>query len=448
MGGPDTTLPLVSPCPTNLLAVPFASITTSRSLRAASIRPHAFAPSAQPEPSPRSLPSLFQSQPPERPSREARLASIPSPKTLVAHLDQFVIGQNIAKRRLALGVSNHFKRLVDAWDRDAPDPIVADPDLHNVRIEKSNILLVGPSGSGKTHLVRSLASYLNVPLVIGDATSLTEAGYVGDDVESLLSKLIQVTEGDIEVAQRGIVYIDEIDKIQRSGSGFKDLRQGVQHALLKMLEGTIATVPPAGGYRHPAQPGVPFDTTNVLFICGGAFVGLEEIIGKRLGRGGFGFGQVSENRQVAADGLLRQVKPEDLEQFGLIPEIVGRLPVIAPLDALGVEDLTHILQTPKNSLIQQFRKLVRFHGADLLFTDAAVKEIAKIAFERGTGARGLRAVVDEVLEAVMFDAEAGVRYIVIEKTVRGGEAVKQSMTQTRAPLSSWLNRRMASGKNR
>jgi ATP-dependent Clp protease ATP-binding subunit ClpX len=296
-------------------------------------------PQPVPEPAP----------PPERPSKDARLASIPSPKTLVAHLDQYVIGQDIAKRRLALGVSNHYKRLVDAWDRDAPDPIIADPDLHNVRIEKSNILLIGPSGSGKTHLVKSLASYLNVPLVIGDATSLTEAGYVGEDVESLLSKLIVAAEGDMETAQRGIVYIDEIDKIQRSGSGFKDMRLGVQHALLKMLEGTIATVPPAGGYKHPQQPGIPFDTTNVLFICGGAFVGLEDIIAKRLGRGGFGFSQMSENRQVDADGLLRYVKPEDLEAFGLIPEIIGRLPVIAPLDALGVDDLARILQTPKNS---------------------------------------------------------------------------------------------------
>ncbi len=330
-------------------------------------------PQPVPEPAP----------PPERPSKEALLASIPSPKTLVAHLDQHVIGQDIAKRRLALGVSNHFKRLVDAWDKDAPDPIVADPDLHNVRIEKSNILLIGPSGSGKPHLVKSLASYLNVPLVIGDATSLTEAGYVGDGVESLLSKLIQAAEGDMDAAQRGIVYIDEIDKIQRSGSGFKDMKLGVQHGLLKLLEGTIATVPPQGGFKHPQQPGIPFDTANVLFICGGAFVGLEDIIAKRLGRGGFGFGQMSENRQVVANGLLRQVKPEDLEAFGMIPEIIGRLPVIAPLDALGVDDLARILQTTKGSLIQQFRKLVWFHGADLMFTDAAVREIARIAFERG-----------------------------------------------------------------
>ena len=395
-------------------------------------------PQPVPEPTP----------PPERPSKEARLAFVPSPKTLVAHLDQFVIGQDIAKRRLALGVSNHFKRLVDVWDCGDPDPIIADADLQNVRIEKSNILLIGPSGSGKTHLVRSLASYLNVPLVIGDATSLTEAGYVGEDVESLLSKLILATEGDMDAAQRGIIYIDEIDKIKMTGSGFKDLRLGVQHALLKLIEGSVATVPPLGGYKHPAQPGIPLDTTNVLFICGGAFVGLEDIIAKRLGRGGFGFGQLSENRQVAADGLLRQVKPEDLEAFGLIPEIIGRLPVIAPLDALGIEDLARILQTPKNSLVQQYRKLVRFHGADLVFTDAAVREIARIALERGTGARGLRSVVEEVLEGVLFEVEAGVRYVVTEKTVRGGEPVKQSMSQSRAPLSSWLNRRMASGKNR
>jgi ATP-dependent Clp protease ATP-binding subunit ClpX len=196
------------------------------------------------------------------------------------------------------------------------------------------------------------------------------------------------------------------------------------------------------------QPGIPFDTTNVLFICGGAFVGLEDIIAKRLGRGGFGFGQLSENRQVAADGLLRQVKPEDLEQFGLIPEIIGRLPVIAPLDALGVDDLARILSSTKGSLIQQFRKLVRFHSADLMFTDTAIKEIARIALERRTGARGLRAVVEELLEGVLFDAEPGVRYIVTDKTVRGGEPVKQSLSQPRAPLSWHVLRRLASGKSR
>ena len=395
-------------------------------------------PQPVPEPTP----------PPERPSKEARLASIPSPKSLVAHLDQFVIGQHIAKRRLALGVSSHFKRLVDAWEQDDPDPIIADADLRNVRIEKSNILLIGPSGSGKTHLVKSLASFLNVPVVVGDATSLTEAGYVGEDVESLLARLIQAANGDLNVAQGGIIYIDEIDKIRAGGPGFKDMRLGVQHALLKILEGTVATVPPLGGYKHPQQPGVPFDTTNVLFICGGAFVGLEEIVAKRLGRGGFGFDQKSENSQVSADGILRLVKPEDLEQFGFIPEIIGRLPVIAPLNALGVEDLARILQTPKGSLIQQFRKLVRFHGADLVFTDAAINEIARIAVERGTGARGLRSVVEEVMEGVLFDLEAGVRYMITEATVRGGEAVKQSMNQPRAPLSSHVLRRMASGKNR
>ena len=320
-----------------------------------------------------------------------------------------MIGQDVAKRRLALGVSNHFKRLVDSWDHDSPDPIITDADLHNVRIEKSNILLIGPSGSGKTHLVKSLASFLNVPLVVGDATSLTEAGYVGDDVESLLARLIQAANGDIGAAQGGIVYIDEIDKIRAGGPGFKDMRLGVQHGLLKILEGCIATVPPLGGYKHPMQPGVPFDTTNVLFICGGAFVGLEEIIAKRLGRSGFGFDQLSEKCQVPSDGLLRLVKPEDLEAFGLIPEIIGRLPVIAPLDALGVDDLVRILQSTKGSLIQQFRKLVRFQGADLVFTDTAIKEIAKIALERGTGARGLRSVVEEVLEGVLFDPMPGVQ---------------------------------------
>ena len=313
-----------------------------------------------PQPAPEPAPA------PERPSKEERLAFIPTPKSVVTHLDQFVIGQDVAKRKLALGVSNHFKRLVDNWDRNDPDPIITDADLQNVRIEKSNILLIGPSGSGKTYLVKSLASLLNVPLAIGDATSLTEAGYVGEDVESLLVKLIRAASGDIDAALRGIVYIDEIDKLRLDGSGGKDMRLGVQHALLKMLEGTVATVPPAGGYKHPMQPGIPFDSTNVLFICGGAFTGLEQIIAKRLGRGGFGFNQLAESYQVSVDGLLRQVQPQDLQQFGLIPELVGRLPVIASLDSLGVDDLARILQTPKGSIIQQFRKLVRFHGADLV----------------------------------------------------------------------------------
>ncbi len=200
-------------------------------------------------------------------------------------------------------------------------------------------------------------------------------------------------------------------------------------------------MPPAGGWKHPQQPGVAFDTTNVLFICCGAIVGLEDIIAKRLGRGEFGFSQLSEICQADSDGLVRQVKPEDLEQFGLIPVIIGRLPVIAPLDALGVEDLARILHTPKNSLVQQFRKLVRFHSADLTFTDAAVKEIARMALDRGTGAKGLRAVVEEVLEAVLFDVEAGIRYLITDKTVRSGEPVRQSMTQTRAPLRAYVLRR-------
>ncbi len=385
-------------------------------------------PQLAPEPTSASMPL----------SKEERLAMVPSPKTLVAHLDRFVIGQEVAKRRIAVGVSNHFKRVVDALHPD--DPIVADADLRNVRIEKSNILLIGPSGSGKTHLVQSLASYLDVPLIIGNATSLTESGYVGDDVESLLYRLIEAAGGDIEFAQKGIVFIDEVDKLRATGSGGKDIRLGVQHGLLKMLEGTTANVPPHGGWRNPAQPGIPFDTSNVLFICGGAFVGLEDIVAKRLGRGGFGFGQLAEACQVG--GLLRHVLPEDLEQFGLIPEIIGRLPVIAPLDSLGVDDLARILRTPKNSLIAQYRKLLRLHGADLVVTECATGEIARIALERGTGARGLRSVVEEVLEGVMFEVEAGMRYVVTEETVRGGEPIKRRMSLTAAPLGSHVLRRL------
>jgi ATP-dependent Clp protease ATP-binding subunit ClpX len=384
--------------------------------------------------------------PAERPSKEARLAFIPPPKAIVAHQDHFVIGQNVAKRKLALGVSNHFKRLVDDLDRNDPDPIITDPDLQNVRIEKSNILLIGPSVSGKTHLVKSLASFLNIPLAIGDATSLAEAGYVGEDVESLLFKLIQAACGDIDAAQRGIVYIDEIDKLRMDGSAGKDMRLGVQHALLRMLEGSVATVAPNGGYKHPMQPGIPFDTTNVLFICGGAFSGLDQIISKRLGRGSFGFDQLADTCQVSADGLLRQEKPEDLRQFGLIPELIGRLPVIASLDPLRIDDLARILLIPKGSLIQQFRKLVRFQGADLVVTKAAVEEIAKIALEQGTGARGLRSVIEEVLEPVLFVVEAAVRYVITDKSIRGGEPVKQSMSHTIAPLGEKVlrsaNRRM------
>jgi ATP-dependent Clp protease ATP-binding subunit ClpX len=208
-----------------------------------------------------------------------------------------------------------------------------------------------------------------------------------------------------------------------------------------MLEGTVATVPPAGGFKHAMQPGIPFDTTNLLFVCGGAFVRLEDIIARRLGRCGFGFALASDGTQVAGDGLLRQVKPEDLEQFGLIPEIIGRLPVIAPLDVLGVDDLARVLQAPKDSLIAQFRKLVRFHGADLMFTNAAVREIAKIALERGTGGRGLRSVIEEVLEGVLFAPEPGVQYVITEASVRGGEAVRQSMAVPRAPLGSHVLRR-------
>ena len=254
--------------------------------------------------------------------------------------------------------------------------------------------------------------------------------------------MILVAEGDIPAAQGGIVYIDEIDKIQRSGSGFKDLGQGVQQVLLKMLEGPVGTVPPHGGSKHPQHPGIPFDTSPVLFICGGAFVGLEDIIARRFGRGGFGFERATLGSQVTADGLLRQGKPEDLVVFGLIPEIIERLPVIAALDALGVDDLARILNSTKGSLIQQFRKLVRFHHADLMLTGDSINEIARIALERGKGARGIRSVIEEVLEGVLFEVEAGVRYVITEVRVRGGDAAKRRMSQRGAPLSGHLLRRL------
>ena len=271
----------------------------------------------------------------QRPSSQDLLADIPTPKQVMEHLDRSVVGQGRAKRTLAIAVSNHFVRLLDALDRDSPAPIVTDAGLKDVTIEKSNVLLIGPSGSGKTHLARALAESLGVPFAIADATSLTEAGYVGEDVESVLHKLLLAASWDVQAAQRGIVYIDEMDKIRSGGSGGKDMRLGVQHGLLKMIEGTVCNVPPNGGYKNPMEPGIPFDTTNVLFICGGAFGGLEEIIARRMGRGAFGFDRPAAVLSDEPANLLRHVLPEDLERFGLIPELLGRLPVIATLDDLA-----------------------------------------------------------------------------------------------------------------
>jgi ATP-dependent Clp protease ATP-binding subunit ClpX len=382
----------------------------------------------------------------------------PTPKEIVARLDRSVVGQNRAKRTLAVAVSNHFVRLIDAADRDSVDPIVTDVALRYVNIEKSNVLLIGPSGSGKTHLAKALAECVGVPFAVADATTLTEAGYVGDDVETVLHKLLLAAGGGVAEARQGIVYLDEIDKLGGGRvHGTKDLRLGVQHALLRMIEGTVANVPPSGGYKVVGETCIPFDTSNVLFICGGAFVGLEEIVARRLGRGAsFGFDLACSSRADEPSHPLRHVLPEDVEGFGLIPELLGRLPIIATLDDLGVEDLARILQEPKNSLLDQYRKLLKYRHADLEMTDAAIREIARIAHERGTGARGLRAVVEAVLEPVLFDPQPSETYRVTEESVRGGPIEKldflgltaapvEPPSPTAAPLRHRMGRRTAGG---
>jgi ATP-dependent Clp protease ATP-binding subunit ClpX len=378
---------------------------------------------------------------------EGRLSPIPTPREIVAELDRSVVGQERAKRTLAIAVSNHFARHLDAVDRASADPIVTDASLRHVTIEKSNVLLIGPSGSGKTHLAKALAECVGVPFAIADATTLTEAGYVGEDVESILHKLLLAAGGNVADAQRGIVYLDEIDKLGGGRVyGTKDLRLGVQHGLLKLIEGTVANVPSNGGYKAVGESCIQFDTSNVLFICGGAFVGLEEIVARRLGRGAnFGFDRPTAARHDEAANTLHGVLPEDVEKFGLIPELLGRLPVVASLDDLGVDDLVRILREPSNSLLGQYRKLLKYRHADLDFTDGAVREIARVAHARGSGARGLRAVVERVVEDILFDPKPWKTYLVTEEAVRGGQVrVLDYGGLPTAPLRSRLGRRSAS----